>query len=142
MIVIVAYHINFGPSSRFELEEMLLRVKCSIISSTRNAQLDAYVLSESSMFVSQRRFILKTCGTTTPLQCIQDLLRLVKKYAGFDTIEVTTCIRTEVEFHIGILDTSSTPHCACCTSTTVSSLVQVKTIVQENFLRSFFSNEI
>ncbi len=73
---------------RFELEKMLRHVKCSIISSTCNGQLDAYVLSESSMFVSQRRFILKTCGTTTPLQCINDLLQLVKKYAGFHTIEV------------------------------------------------------
>ncbi len=34
------------------------------------------------------RFILKTCGTTTPLQCINDLVRIVKKYAGFDIIEV------------------------------------------------------
>ncbi len=68
---------------------MLRPVKCSIISSARNGQVDAYVLSESSMFVSQRRFILKTCGTTTPLQCIQELLGLVKVYAGFDTIEAS-----------------------------------------------------
>ena len=54
---------------------------------SKNGQVDAYVLSESSMFVSQRRFILKTCGTTTPLECISDLVSMAKQYTGFDTIE-------------------------------------------------------
>ena len=55
---------------------------------SKNGQLDAYVLSESSMFVSQRRFLLKTCGTTTPLECIRDLVNMAKQFTGFDTIEV------------------------------------------------------
>ena len=67
---------------------MLRKVKCEIMSTCHNAQLDAYVLSESSMFVSKRRFILKTCGRTTPLECLLDLNKLVKVYTGFDTIEV------------------------------------------------------
>ena len=67
---------------------MLENVKCEIISMSRNGQVDAYVLSESSMFISQRRFILKTCGTTTPLECIRDLLGMAKLFAGFDSIEV------------------------------------------------------
>ena len=58
------------------------------MSTCHNTQLDAYVLSESSMFVSKRRFILKTCGRTTPLECLLDLNKLVKVYTGFDTIEV------------------------------------------------------
>ena len=82
---------------------MLSIVHCSIVSTTSNSQVDAYVLSESSMFVSKRRwwelnlsfqslspfrFILKTCGTTTPLDCIEELTRLVKEFSGFDTVEV------------------------------------------------------
>ena len=74
-------------SLRDKLEKLLENAKCEIISCTKNSRLDAYVLSESSMFVSQRRFILKTCGTTTPLECLPDLNKLVKTYAGFDAIE-------------------------------------------------------
>ena len=68
--------------------KMLRKVKCQIVSTCHNSQLDAYVLSESSMFVSKQRFILKTCGRTTPLECLTDLNMLAKVYAGFDTIEV------------------------------------------------------
>nr|CAD7195761.1 unnamed protein product [Timema douglasi] len=46
-----------------------------------------WCFSESSMFITQHRFILKTCGTTTPLQCLQPLLLLVEQYAGFDDVK-------------------------------------------------------
>ncbi|KAH8397902.1 hypothetical protein KR222_005959 [Zaprionus bogoriensis] len=59
-------------------EELLCHVKCEIISFTRNEHIDAFLLSESSMFVSRRRWILKTCGTTTPLKCLELLLQLAK----------------------------------------------------------------
>lgn len=39
------------------------------------------------MFVSQRRWILKTCGTTTPLQCLEPLLQMAFEIAGFAEIE-------------------------------------------------------
>lgn len=41
------------------------------------------------MFVSKRRFILKTCGTTLLLQALVPLLELAREYCGFDAIEVT-----------------------------------------------------
>ncbi|XP_045475768.1 S-adenosylmethionine decarboxylase proenzyme [Harmonia axyridis] len=72
---------------RKELEMLLKIVRCEIISFTRNEQIDAYVLSESSMFISKRRFILKTCGTTTPLLCLEHLLLLAEQYAGFTEVE-------------------------------------------------------
>jgi hypothetical protein len=41
------------------------------------------------MFISKRRFILKTCGTTTLLGCLKDLTSLALTYAGFDGVEVS-----------------------------------------------------
>lgn len=43
--------------------------------------------SESSLFVGKRRVILKTCGTTTPLLCLQSLVALVYKATGYDDID-------------------------------------------------------
>lgn len=39
------------------------------------------------MFVAKRRFIIKTCGTTTLLKCVKPLLFLVEKYTSFDEVE-------------------------------------------------------
>lgn len=60
-------------------DALLKSVRCEIISFSRNEHIDAYVLSESSMFVSKRRWILKTCGTTTPLQCLEPLLEMAEQ---------------------------------------------------------------
>lgn len=49
--------------------------------------MEYYIFSESSMFVSKRRWILKTCGTTTPLQCLQPLLELVTEMTGYEEIQ-------------------------------------------------------
>ncbi|XP_058805174.1 S-adenosylmethionine decarboxylase proenzyme [Phymastichus coffea] len=68
-------------------ESLLKMVRCEIISFCSSEAIDAYVLSESSMFVAKRRLILKTCGTTTPLQCLEALLDLVESYTGFDKVE-------------------------------------------------------
>ncbi|XP_055706438.1 S-adenosylmethionine decarboxylase proenzyme [Phlebotomus papatasi] len=68
-------------------DALLKSVRCEIISFSRNDQIDAYVLSESSMFVSRRRWILKTCGTTTPLQCLEPLLEMAEKIAGYTDVE-------------------------------------------------------
>uniref|UniRef100_A0A8C4F7G7 adenosylmethionine decarboxylase n=1 Tax=Dicentrarchus labrax TaxID=13489 RepID=A0A8C4F7G7_DICLA len=72
---------------RFEWDKLLENVHCLIISVTKSDKQEAYILSESSMFVSKRRFILKTCGTTLLLQALVPLLELAREYCGFDAIE-------------------------------------------------------
>lgn len=71
---------------RGALESILKLVNCQIISFKRSDTIDAYVLSESSMFVSKDRFIIKTCGRTTLLQALEPIIFMAKKVAGFDEI--------------------------------------------------------
>eukprot|EP00467_Chlorarachnion_reptans_P019486 CAMPEP_0114500392 /NCGR_PEP_ID=MMETSP0109-20121206/7938_1 /TAXON_ID=29199 /ORGANISM="Chlorarachnion reptans, Strain CCCM449" /LENGTH=364 /DNA_ID=CAMNT_0001678047 /DNA_START=255 /DNA_END=1349 /DNA_ORIENTATION=+ len=59
-------------------EKMLNLVKCQVISTIGNEHLDAYLLSESSMFVYPRQLVLKTCGTTTLLEAVPELLKIAK----------------------------------------------------------------
>ena len=49
-----------------------------------------YFCSESSMFVSKNRFILKTCGQTTLLKAIEPLMTLSKTKCGMDCVVVDT----------------------------------------------------
>jgi len=84
-----------GPEKRFEIDftptadspsnglrsitkeqwqEMLDLAKCTILNVTKNDYCDAYVLSESSLFVYPYEIIIKTCGTTTLLRCVTKML--------------------------------------------------------------------
>lgn len=58
--------------------ELLKDASCSILSTKENEHFDAYLLSESSLFVFPHRVILKTCGTTTLLLVLPKLIRMAE----------------------------------------------------------------
>lgn len=62
--------------TRDQLDELMTLAACSIVSTRSNADFDAYVLSESSLFVYPNKWVLKTCGTTRLLNSVPRLLQL------------------------------------------------------------------
>jgi len=77
----VVFRSDIGPAdglrsfSREQLDKLCTQAKCTILSKISSYYIDAYVLSESSLFVYNHRFIMKTCGTTTLLRCLSTLLQ-------------------------------------------------------------------
>lgn len=59
--------------------EIFPKVGCSILLTREAHDTTAYVLSESSLFVSSKRIILKTCGTTQCLKALPMILEYTKK---------------------------------------------------------------
>ncbi|CAI6295817.1 unnamed protein product [Periconia digitata] len=68
-------------------KEMLDLVNCKVLSVIESEHVDAYLLSESSMFVFPHKVVLKTCGTTTLLWGISRLLEIAALDAGFPHVE-------------------------------------------------------
>lgn len=63
---------------RVDLDAMLAVAECEVVHQSSNDFQDAYVLSESSLFVSDDRVVLKTCGRTKLLAAIPQLLELAE----------------------------------------------------------------
>lgn len=59
-------------------------VNCKILSMKSSPSVDAYLLSELSLFVFPHKLILKTCGTTTTLAALGELFEIVREFCGAD----------------------------------------------------------
>lgn len=64
-------------------KEMLDLVNCKVLSVVESEHVDAYLLSESSMFIFPHKLILKTCGTTTLLCGLPKILEIAALQAHF-----------------------------------------------------------
>mmetsp|Transcript_38436 Transcript_38436/g.86555 ORF Transcript_38436/g.86555 Transcript_38436/m.86555 type:complete len:480 (+) Transcript_38436:195-1634(+) len=71
--------VGLRTLERTDLDRICARARCTILSCVSNRFLDAYVLSESSLFVYPYMIVLKTCGTTTLLRCVATLIELGHK---------------------------------------------------------------
>ncbi|KAF3500708.1 hypothetical protein F2Q69_00044532 [Brassica cretica] len=60
------------------LDQVLNEVQCTVVSAVANHSFDAYVLSESSLFVYPTKIIIKTCGTTQLLKSIRPFIHLAR----------------------------------------------------------------
>ena len=74
--------------TRVQVDELCRLAKCSILTSISNTYVDAFVLSESSLFLYRNKYVMKTCGTTTLLRCLSTLL----EYADALKLEVESVI--------------------------------------------------
>ncbi|KAG2436929.1 hypothetical protein HXX76_006448 [Chlamydomonas incerta] len=79
---------------RETLDELMTLARCCIVSSRSNDMLDAYVLSESSLFVYPTKWILKTCGTTRLLNSVPRLLEVARSIG----LEPRRCKYTRASF--------------------------------------------
>ncbi|KAG2175225.1 hypothetical protein INT44_007713 [Umbelopsis vinacea] len=81
-----AYEMGLRTISKTVWDDMLAIVKCTVLNVIKNEHVDAYLLSESSMFVYPHKLILKTCGTTTLLMALPRILELAKDLCGFEKV--------------------------------------------------------
>lgn len=61
---IIINSLNLREFPRSFWEEVVSKSKASILSDRRSSKIDAYLLSESSLFVWEDRLLMLTCGTT------------------------------------------------------------------------------
>jgi S-adenosylmethionine decarboxylase len=65
--------------SREDWVVLLSLINCTILSKISNDLCDAYVLSESSLFVFDSKVIIKTCGQISLLKCLELLIQYGNK---------------------------------------------------------------
>ncbi|KAI4345528.1 hypothetical protein L6164_012642 [Bauhinia variegata] len=77
------------------LQQVLQAVQCTVVSAVGNSYFDAYVLSESSLFVYPTKIIIKTCGTTQLLKSICPLIYYAHHHLG---LTLSSCRYTRGSF--------------------------------------------
>ncbi|CAD6589658.1 MAG: spermidine resistance protein [Alectoria sarmentosa] len=77
-------------------KDMLELVNCKVLSVVESEHVDAYLLSESSMFVFPHKLILKTCGTTTLLSGLPRILEIAALVAGFPHVLANQTVGTGI----------------------------------------------
>lgn len=75
----VGHEDGLRALTREQLDHLCTKARCSIVSKVSSNYIDAYVLSESSLFIYKHKYIMKTCGTTTLLRCLTSLLEFADK---------------------------------------------------------------
>ena len=81
----IDFHLNkenprgLREITRTQLDECMTAARCEIVSVRTNVKFDAYVLSESSLFVFPTKLVLKTCGTTHLLAGVPAILKYAKE---------------------------------------------------------------
>eukprot|EP00795_Rhopilema_esculentum_P017791 gene17791-9469_t len=70
-----------------EYKKLVTYCNAEVVKASKNEHIDSYVLSESSLFVAKDHIVLKTCGKTKVLNCVEPLLHLAKKYLKVNDIQ-------------------------------------------------------
>jgi len=70
------FRTSLRSLTRPQLDNMLRLATCEIVSERKGKTFDAYVLSESSLFIYDRKLVLKTCGITGLLCAVPEILSL------------------------------------------------------------------
>nr|CDS33631.1 S adenosylmethionine decarboxylase proenzyme [Hymenolepis microstoma] len=69
-------NLDLRHISRKDIEHVLDRACCTIVKENSNERQLSFVLSESSLFITKNRIILKTCGNTRLLETVEPLIKL------------------------------------------------------------------
>ena len=118
-------HFGLRSVPKAVWETMLDIVKCKVLSVIQGTHVDAYLLSESSMFVFPHKLILKTCGTTTLLLGLEKLLTIAAKaLAGLNTSASLAKLSTHLETDAKSDDKSDDDNDEASTAMSDSSFVQ------------------